>query len=112
MSNPTTATWSDPTTNTDGSPIAAGEITGYSLGIRVGTLTPPTGTPGVYTVNVPVAGAAAATELLSAISPILVPNNYVAAIEAVGPVDSAYSAEYAFVIAPPTPNAPPNFAVK
>lgn len=109
MTNPTTISWTDPTTNTDGSPIVAGEITGYNLGIRVGTLTD--GHAGAYTINVPVPGAAAASELLSAISPILAPNSYVIAIESVGPVSSAFSPEVAFVIAPPTPSAPTKLTV-
>ena len=35
MANVTTAKWTDPTTNTDGSPIASGEITGYQVGVRL-----------------------------------------------------------------------------
>lgn len=104
-------TWTDPTTNKDGTPITAGEITGYNIGIRIGSLNPAVGTPGAYTINVPIAGATAASELLSAISPILAPNNYVAAIEAIGPIDSAFSPEVAFTVVAPTPNAPTNLAV-
>jgi hypothetical protein len=112
MANPTQFKWVDPVTNTDGSAIVAGEITGYNLGIRIGSLSPAVGTPGVYTINVAVAGATAASELLSAISPILAPNSYVAAIETVGPVDSAFSSEVAFVIAPPTPSAPTGLTIQ
>lgn len=110
MGNPTTFTWTDPTANTDGSPIVPGEITGYNLGIRVTSA--PGSAAGIYPINVPVAGAAAASALLSAISPVLVPGSYAAAVETVGPVNSAWSSEVAFTIAPPTPAAPTGLTVK
>lgn len=106
MSNPTTFTWADPTTNVDGSPIVAGEITGYNIGIGTAS--------GVYTINVPVAGAAAASELLSQITPALAPGTYFAAVQTVGPVDSVYSNEVTFTLTappPPQPNPPTSFTV-
>jgi hypothetical protein len=108
--NPTTFNWTDPTTNADGSAIVAGEITGYNLGLRVTTAAG--SAAGTYTINVPVAGAAAASELLSAISPALAPGAYAAAIETVGPTDSAWSSEVAFTISPPTPSAPSGLTIK
>ncbi|MDR5726729.1 MAG: hypothetical protein RB191_04590 [Terriglobia bacterium] len=106
MTNPTKFLWTDPTTNVDGSPIAAGEITGYQIGVR-----PASGTAGTYPMLTPVAGATATSEAFTALSSLLVPGSYAAAILAVGPVDSAYSAEVNFTIAPPVPSAPTNFGV-
>lgn len=110
MTNPQVFTWIDPVTNVDGSAIVAGEITGYNLGLRVTTASG--SVAGTYPINVSVAGATAASELLSGISPVLVPGSYAAAIETVGPVNSAWSAEVAFTITPPTPAAPTGLAVK
>jgi hypothetical protein len=109
MSNPTKFSWTDPTTNVDGTPITAGEITGYTLGIRQTTLSG--SAAGTYPIQVPVAGATAASELISQISPALTPGGYAAAIQTVGPVNSAWSAEATFTIAPPVPNSPTNFTV-
>jgi hypothetical protein len=106
MTNPTEFTWTDPTTNVDGSPLDPSEITSYNIGIRLAS-----GTPGVYTTIVNVAGPTAHTELLSAISPPLAPGSYAAAVQAVGPVDSAFSTEATFTIVPPTPSAPTGFTV-
>lgn len=110
MTNPVQFTWTDPTANVDGSPIVAGEITGYTLGLRVTTATG--SVAGTYPISLSVTGATAASALLSAISPILVPGSYAAAIESVGPVNSAWSAEVTFTITPPTPSAPTGLAVK
>jgi hypothetical protein len=96
-------TWTDPTTNVDGSPIVAGEITGYSIGIGTAS--------GNYPIQVPVPGPAAASELLSQITPALVPGTYFAAVQAIGPVDSVFSNEVSFVIAAAQPNPPTNFTV-
>lgn len=106
MANPTKFNWTDPTTNTDGTAIAAGEITGYSIGVR-----PSTGTPGTYTVVTPVAGAAVTSEALASLSSVLVPGSYAAAIQTIGPVDSGWSAEITFTITPPVPNPPSAFGI-
>jgi hypothetical protein len=109
MANPTTFSWTDPTTNTDGSPIAAGEITGYTIGIRN---TAATGSVvGMYPITANVAGAAAASELVSALGTVLAPGSYAAAIQSAGPTPSAFSAEVAFTIAAPVPNPPTNFGI-
>lgn len=105
MANPTKFTWVDPTLNTDGSAITAGEITGYLIGIRTG------GVAGTYPITASVAGATAASELLSALGTVLAPNNYSAAIQTVGPVNSAWSSEVTFTIAPSQPNPPTGFSV-
>ena len=110
MSNPTTATWTDPTTNTDGSAIVAGEITGFNLGFRLTTVSG--SAAGTYSTVVPVSGATAASELLSAISPVLAPGSYACAVETVGPVSSGWSSEFAFTIVTPTPGVPTGLTVK
>jgi hypothetical protein len=109
VSNPTLFSWTDPTENVDGSPIAAGEITGYLLGIR--QTTAPGSAVGTYPITAQVAGAAAASELLSALGTVLTAGSYAAAVRAVGPVNSSWSTEAAFTIVPPTPSPPTNFTV-
>ena len=109
--NPQTAifSWTDPTTNVDGTPIVAGEVTGYDIGIRSATATG--SVAGTYTIVVPVAGATAANEAVSAIGQVLKPDTYAAAIRTAGQVDSLWSSEISFVIAPPQPNPPTNFTI-
>lgn len=104
--NPATAkfNWSDPTTNTDGTPITTGEITGYQLGVGIAT--------GTYTTLTSITGASAASEAISAISPALTPNTYFAAVRAItASGSSAWSNEVSFVIAPEVPSAPTGFGV-
>jgi hypothetical protein len=101
MANPTQYKWVAPTINTDGSAISAGEITGYSIGQRLTS-----GTPGVYTSTVSVAGATTLTAPIS-----LAAGSWTAAIQSIGPTDSAFSAEISFVIAPPVPAPPTGFGV-
>jgi hypothetical protein len=101
MANPTKYTWTAPTINVDGSTITAGEITGYSIGQRATS-----GTPGTYTSTVAVSGASTLTAPIS-----LVPGSWTAAIQTIGPTDSAYTAEISFVIAPPVPQPPTGFSV-
>lgn len=106
MSNPTTITWTDPTTNVDGTPIAAGEITGYTIGVRLAT-----GVAGTYPFSAAVADPAAVKGMISALSQILSPGSYMAAVQANGPVDSVWSAEAPFTIAAPQPNPPSGLKV-
>lgn len=101
MANPTKFSWADPAVNTDGSPIQAGEITGYQIGIR-----PSTGTAGTYPTIVAVSGASST----SAPVPTLASGSYEAAIQTVGPNDSAWSAEMAFTITA-TPEPPSGFSI-
>ncbi|HXN95994.1 MAG TPA: hypothetical protein VN879_15930 [Candidatus Acidoferrales bacterium] len=109
MTTLTQFTWTDPTTNTDGSPITAGEITGYSIGIRntaaAGSVI------GTYPIVANVSGAAAGSELLTALGTVLAPGSYAAAIQTVGPEVSPFSPEITFTIAAPVPNPPSNFSV-
>ena len=106
MANPTTITWDDPTTNVDGSPIAAGEITGYTVGVR-----PNNGTIGTYPFTGQVADPAGTKELISALSTILSPGIYFVAVQSNGPVNSAWSPEVTFTIAAPVPNPPSGLKV-
>ncbi len=104
MANPTQFTWVDPTTNTDGSAVAAGEITGYTIGVGVAS--------GNYTMLTPVSSPTATSEPLSSLSSVLAPGTYFAAIRAEstgGP--SAFSNEVSFAIAAPVPNPPTGFTV-
>ena len=97
-------TWTAPTLNTDGSPIKAGEITGYELGVR-----PAQDTPGVYPLTATVKTMADAPAALSSLK--LVVGDYVGAVRAVGPVDSPWSAETPFAVMP-VPRAPGDFRIQ
>lgn len=101
--------WTDPTTNTDGSALQSGEISGYAIGIR--STTAAGSVAGTYTITAQVAGATAANEALSALGTVLKPDTYAAAIQSVGPVNSAWSSEIQFTIAQPVPNPPTDFSV-
>jgi hypothetical protein len=109
MANPTKFTWVDPTTNTDGTAITAGEITGYNIGIR--STTKAGSVAGTYPIQVPVSGPTAASEMLASITPVLAVDSYAAAIQSVGPVSSVFSGEVTFDIVPPVPNPPQSFTV-
>lgn len=101
-------TWTEPTQNVDGTPITAGEITGYQLGVRADG----TGSAGTYAQTVSVTGSTASSLTASALKAALSlsPGDYWAAVRDVGPVDSAWTNELPFSIPPPTPNPPSNFA--
>lgn len=58
-----TATWTDPTQNTDNSPITAGEVTGYLVGIR-----PASGTPGTYPTTVAAPASATSVSIAAALA--------------------------------------------
>lgn len=103
---PTKFTWVAPTTNTDGSPIVAGEITGYNLVLRTAD-----SSPGVYSISVPIADPAATEEPLAAIRSLLVVGSYFAAIQTVGPVASAFTGEVPFSVDALQPNPPSSFTV-
>lgn len=111
MANPTQITWTDATTNTDGTPIAAGEVTGYTVGVRSTTAAGSVAGTYPFTASAP---ATATSELLSALSAVLPADTYVAAVQSTGPVNSGWSAESApFTIAAPlpVPAAPTNVVV-
>lgn len=57
--NPTHVSWTDPTTNVDGTAIAAGEITGYQVGVRLTTATG--SVAGTYPILSPVVSGSGST---------------------------------------------------
>lgn len=109
MGNPTGFSWTDPTTNVDGMPLTAGEVTGYTVGVR--STTAAGSVAGTYPITGSVAGAASTGETIAALSALLKPDTYAAAVRADGPVPSAWSTEATFTLAPPQPNPPSNFVV-
>lgn len=104
-----TFTWVDATTNTDGSAIAAGEITGYQIGVR--SATAQGSVAGTYPILLPTAAASATSEAVSAATPMLQPDTYFAAIRSTGPLNSAWTSELEFTIAQPVPQPPSGFSV-
>jgi hypothetical protein len=108
VSNPTKASWTDPTLNTDGSTIGAGEITGYTIGVRLAT-----GVAGTYPYTATVA-AGATSDLLSALSPVLPTGvSLIGAVQALSATNgnSAWSAESAPFEILAAPNPPTGFTV-
>jgi hypothetical protein len=107
--NPTKANWTDPTTNADGSPIAAGEITGYLLGVRDTTVAGSAAGTYPYSIQAP---ATSTSQLLSAITPTLPTGKVLAAaVQALTANNaSAWSAEAQFELEP-VPSAPTGFGV-
>lgn len=100
MSNPTKVSWTDATTNTDGSAITAGEITGYSVGVRLAT-----GTTGTYAYT-DTAPSTATSVLLSALTPALPYGvSLVAGVQSTGPTDSPWGESAPFTLAAPVPSA-------
>lgn len=106
MSNPSKFTWTDPTTNTDGTALASGEITGYIVGVR-----PASGTAGTYPSTL-TAPAGSTSALLSALAPALALGTYFAAVQTESTTNgpSAWSAEVSFTLVI-APNPPSAFAV-
>jgi hypothetical protein len=101
--------WTDPTTSVDGTALVPGEVTGYLIGIRADGQ----GLPGTYAITTLVSGATATSEPLTALSQVLAPGNYWAAIQSEGPVNSVWTNEIPFSVAapPPVPNPPTSFTV-
>lgn len=111
MTDPTKLQWIDPTLNIDGSPVAAGEITGYEVGVR--DTTAAASTAGTYPFRA-TAPSTATSELLSLLTPTLpkgVPlqaavRALTAGVDAAGnPVSSGWSAELTqpLILTPPAP---------
>lgn len=98
------ALWTDPTTNTDGTPITSGEVTGFTLGIGLST--------GSYTILTPVTGPTATSVAIAAVTPVLVPGTvYFAAVRTAGPNPSGWSNEFSFTLAAEVPSPPTAFIV-
>lgn len=116
---PTKVDWTDPTTNVDGSPLAAGEITGYEIGARDTTA------PGSFKGTYPYGFKAppdAVEEPLAVLNPALPKGVLLAAairantagLDTAGqPINSAWTEEVTFTLpAPaPVPNPPSGFSV-
>ena len=106
--NPTTMTWVAPTTNTDGTAIQAGEITGYQIGAR---LTSAAGSvAGTYPITATVNDPTATSAPLSILG-TLAEGTYAASVMALGPNNSTWDpTEATFTIAP-VPSPPSGFSV-
>lgn len=107
MTDPTKFTWIPATTNTDGTPITDGEITGYTLGIR--STTAAGSVAGTYPILAKINDPKATSETISAIGMVLKPDTYAAAIRSEGPEESAWTNEVIFPVSAPVPNPPLNF---
>lgn len=108
---PTQISWTDATTNLDGSAIDPSEITAYTVGVRSTTVAGSVAGTYPYTASAP---STATSDLLSALSPVLPPDTYVAAVMSTGPTNSAWSIEsspFTIAAALPVPNAPTNVVV-
>jgi len=106
MANVSKFSWTDPTTNTDGSALGAGEITGYVVGVR-----PSSGTAGTYPSTI-AAASGATSALVSGLSPALTSGSYFAAVQTQSTTNgnSAWSSEVAFTLTA-SPNPPSNFSI-
>lgn len=112
MPTPKNFSWTVPTQNVDGSPIAAGEITGFQIGVRPASSPAVAQNGGTYPINMPVDPATATSDPLSELNPPLTPGNYFCAIQTLSTTNgnSAWTNEFAFTVFP-QPEAPSNFAV-
>lgn len=109
---PTIASWIDPTTNTDGTPVTDGEITSYTLGVRDTTVTGSAAGTYPFSVSAP---STATSEPLALITPVLPKGVLLAAAvraDTAGP-SSVWTPEVTFTLpAPaPIPNPPSGFTV-
>jgi len=97
--------WTPPTTNDDGSPLTAGEVTGYIVGLR--SLTAAGSAAGTYPIQSAPTSATAVSEALSAITANLKPDDYAVSAQTqstLGP--SLWSTEFQFTGVLPKPNPP------
>ncbi len=78
-------TWTPPSYTT-------GEVTGYQIGFRTG------GSPGTYSLIVPLNGPTVSNVIAAQILPGLSPGTYYAAIQSLGPTPSAWSSEVSFLV--------------
>lgn len=116
---PTKLDWIDPTTNTDGSPIAPGEITGYEIGARDTTATGSAAGTYPYGFKAP---PDAVEEPLAVLNPALPKGVLLAAairantagLDASGQlINSPWTPEVTFTlpVPAPVPNPPSGFSV-
>jgi len=110
MTTPIKVTWTDPTTNADGSPIVAGEITGFAIGVR--DTSAPGSVAGTYPYTA-TAPATATSELFSLLTPVLPTGKplAVAAQTLSANGNSVWSNEATFTL-PSIPNPPTQVSVQ
>lgn len=119
MADPTKFTWVDPTLNKDGSPVTAGEISGYEVGVRDTTASGSSAGAYPYGAKAP---ATATSELISLLTPSLPKGVLLAAAVRANtpnvdannnPINSDWSTEATFTLTPPppVPNPPTDFGV-
>jgi hypothetical protein len=101
--------WTDPTLNTDGSPITPGELSGYLVGIR--DVNAPGSTAGTYPKTSTVTGGSATSAPLSGLgflAGMVRGGTYGIAAESEvgGAAVGAWSAEMVFIYNPPIPKPP------
>jgi hypothetical protein len=99
-----TASWAAPTTNTDGTAVAAGEITAYRIYVDKTTVTPNV-TPPTMSVS--------STTLSAAICAGLTPGTHTFQVSAVaGPNEGAATTPFSFALVTVTPSSPSNPTVQ
>jgi hypothetical protein len=105
--------WALPTTNTDGTSLAPGEITGFQVGIRHATDAKPAGNPtDVYPIMMPVDPVTATTDPLSESPTPLLPGAYFFSVQSLSVTNGSgpWAPETAFtLVAPPSP--PSNLSI-
>jgi hypothetical protein len=108
-----TVSWTDPTLNTDGTPITAGELSGYLVGLR--DVNAAGSAVGVYPKTATVAGASATSALLSVLgflTSMVSGHTYGIAAEsevggaAAGPWSTELLFQYVPPVVPSVPEAP------
>jgi len=111
-----TISWVDPTLNTDGSAITAGEVSGYLVGIRDTAANP--SVAGTYPKTAVVTGGGATSALMSVLgflSGLVRGGTYAVAAESEvgGAAVGAWSPEFVFTYSPPAlvPNPPASLKV-
>jgi len=117
MADPTELDWTDPTLNEDGSPVAAGEIVSYTVGVR--DTSAAGSAPGTYPYGI-TAPSTATSALLASLTPHLPTGVPLAAavradtagLDAQGQlIHSKWTPEVTFTLATPAPipQAPTDF---
>jgi hypothetical protein len=111
-----TVTWTDPTTDINGAPLQAGEITGYNIGIR--DLAAAGSVAGTYPNTAAVTGASTSSEALALLfqsGAMIAGHSYAVAGQTLAPTPpgpSAWSTEFQFTFQPlVAPNPPAGFSV-
>ena len=102
--------WTDPTLNTDNSPVTAGEITGYQVGFR--SVTAAGSVVGTYPILGQPVASTAVSEAISAVMTNLTVDTYAASVRAVtASGNSAWGTEFVFDGVLPLPLYPTGISV-